>query len=199
MDVTEKLGPDSYVEMYEILEEFKSPDGSRVLDDESLEDRRSNDGLVIPLIYHNILNSRDVDFLMHMLHSLHRDEMLPMVQHYLVKINVGKASIRPLHDPFSFMCIRIILQNSITEFDIPFVCALKKDLCVATGLIDTPYLIQFLWWKRHPICLHFQAPYSCSSFIKGGLSNHANDDTFRRNNVKTIEVVFNSVIIYYRY
>ena len=192
MDVTEKLGPDAYVEMYQSLEEFKSPDGTRVLDDDSLDDRRSNDGLVIPLIYHSILNSRDVDFLIYMLRALHRDDMLPMVQQYLLKINMGKPAIRQLHDPSRFLCIRAVLLDSVTEVDIKFVSVLKKELCVASGLLEMPYLIQFLWWKRYPICLYFQAPVACAGLIKDGLTKQS--QTFPQTNVSKIEVEVHSVV-----
>lgn len=195
MDVTEKLGPDAYVEMYQSLEEFKSPDGTRVLDDDSLQDRRSNDGLVIPLIYHSILNSRDVDFLIYMLRAVHRDDMLPMVQQYLLRINMGKPSTRQLHDPSRFICIRVILLDSVTEVDISFVSVLKKDLCVASGLLEMPYIIQFLWWKKYPICLFFQAPISCSNLIKDGLSK--NLQAIQQTEVCKIVVEVHSVVFTY--
>lgn len=195
MDVTEKLGPDAYVEMYQSLEEFKSPDGTRVLDDDSLQDRRSNDGLVIPLIYHSILNSRDVDFLIYMLRAVHRDDMLPMVQQYLLRINMGKPSTRQLHDPSRFICIRVILLDSVTEVDISFVSVLKKDLCVASGLLEMPYIIQFLWWKKYPICLFFQAPISCSNLIKYGLSK--NLQAIQQTEVCKIVVEVHSVVFTY--
>lgn len=195
MDVTEKLGPDAYVEMYQSLEEFKSPDGTRVLDDDSLQDRRSNDGLVIPLIYHSILNSRDVDFLIYMLRAVHRDDMLPMVQQYLLRINMGKPSTRQLHDPSRFICIRVILLDSVTEVDISFVSVLKKDLCVASGLLEMPYIIQFLWWKKYPICLFFQAPISCSNLIKDGLSK--NLQAIQQTEVCKIVVEVHSVVFMY--
>ena len=195
MDVTESLGPDAYVEMYQSLEEFKSPDGTRVLDDESLQDRRSNDGLVIPLIYHSILNSRDVDFLIYMLRSMHRDDMLPMVQQYVPKINMGKPSVRPLHDPSRFMCIRIVLLESVTEVDIAFVSVVKKELCLASGLLDIPYIIQFLWWKDNPVSLHFQAPIACSSLIREGISKFSL--TFYKHNIDKIEVEIQSVVFSY--
>ena len=195
MDVTEKLGPDAYVELYQSLEEFKSPDGTRVLDDDSLQDRRSNDGLVIPLIYHSILNSRDVDFLIYMLQAVHRDDMLPSVQQYLLRINMGKPAIRNLHDPSRFMCIRIILLDSVDEVDISFVSVLKNELCTASGLLEAPYIVQFLWWKKPPICLYFQAPISCSSIIREGISKHS--QTFQQNNVCKIEVEIHSVVFVY--
>lgn len=192
MDVTEKLGPDAYVEMYQSLEEFKSPDGTRVLDDDSLQDRRSNDGLVIPLIYHSILNSRDVDFLIYMLRAMHRDDMLPMVQEYLPKVNMGKPSVRPLHDPSRFMSIRVVLLESVSEVDIAFVSVLKNELCAASGLLDIPYIIQFLWWKNQPIRLYFQAPIGCSSLIRGGMSKFLH--VFEKYNIFKVEVEVHSVV-----
>lgn len=196
MDVTEKLGPDAYVEVYQSLEEFKSPDGTRVLDDDSLQDRRSNDGLVIPLIYHSILNSRDVDFLIYMLQAVHRDDMLPLVQQYILRINMGKPAIRNLHDPNRFLCIRIVLLDSAKEVDIQFVSVLKNKLCTASGLLETPYLIQFLWWKQDPICLYFQAPIACSNIIRNGISEHS--QLFQHNNVHKIEVEVHSVAFVYQ-
>lgn len=195
MDITEKLGPDAYVEMYRSLEEFKSPDGTRVLDDDSLQDRRSNDGLVIPLIYHSILNSRDVDFLIYMLQAIHRDDMLPMVQQYLLKISMGKPAIRHLHDPSRFLCIRATLLDSVKEVDISFVSVLKKELCVASRLLDTPYMIQFLWWQKYPICLYFQAPVACSSLIRDGIPTHS--QILQHCGVHTIAIEVHSVIFSY--
>lgn len=192
MDITEELGPDSYVEVYQCLEEFKSPEGTRVLDDDSLDDRRSTDGLVIPLIYHSILNSRDIDFLLYLLQAVHRDDLIPSVQEYILRIDMGSPKVRNLHDPNRFTYIRIVLVDSVQEVDIPFVSVLKNKLCMASEFLETPYLIQFLWWKQDPVRLYFQAPISCTGVIRNGISKHS--QVFKEKNVSRIEFEVRSVV-----
>ena len=166
LDITDKLGPESYAALYHCLKELRCPDGTPFIDPSSLKDRRSPDGLLIPLVYTSLCNCRDVDLLVHLLEALHREDLVPMVHAYIPKIGMGAPVVRIVPDVKRFFVVKVFMNEAVRHINLSIVSVIKHDLCVGFGLCDKPYLMQFIGWTTNPICLSFQLRIPCMQFVE---------------------------------
>lgn len=166
LDITDKLGSDSFAALYHCLKELRCPDGTPLLDPGSLKDRRSPDGLLIPLVYTSLCNCRDVDLLVHLLEALHREDLVPIVHAYIPKVGMGTPVVRIAPDVNRFFVVKVFMNEAIRHINLSIVSVIKHDLCVGFGLGDKPYLMQFIGWTTSPICLSFQLPIPCIQFVE---------------------------------
>lgn len=147
------------------MEEFRSPDGSQIFDEEELNDHKSIDSLLIPIVYTNMCNCRDVDVLIYILKVLGREDALPVIQEYIPKVDMGYEGPHSIHEPDQFIGIHFALGTS-EPVDIPRISAIKNSLCSCFDIAESPHLIQFLGWAGEPMTLTFQAPVSFALRIK---------------------------------
>lgn len=171
LDITELLGQESFPDLYHYLVQLRCPDGTPIIDVNSLHDRRSPDGLMTPLVYMNLCTSRDVDLLIHLLHGLKREDLLPMIQEYIPKIGMGVPYVRAVYDENRFFAVKAFLNPAIKHVDLGIVSVVKHSLCVSFGLESKPYIIQFIGWKADPISLHFQVPIPCMYLVQEGIAS----------------------------
>lgn len=132
------------------------PDGSSYIDSSYLKDQRSPEGLLIPLLYNNLLVSHDLDLLIVILRGLGRDDLMPLLRDYSSKLVVGFPIFRPIQDSERFFSLLVELQPRATELDLEGVCYIKQEMCDMLGVTSAPYLLQFLGWRKAPIVVQFQ-------------------------------------------
>ena len=159
----------------------------------SLRDRRSPDGLVTPLVYMNLCTSRDVDLLIHLLHGLKREDLLPMIQEYIPKVGMGSPYVRAVYDENKFFAVKALLKPAIKHVDLGIVSVVKHSLCVSFGLGSKPYMIQFIGWKADPISLHFQIPIPCMYLVQEGIA--ASTCNFTSCGIEKLELEINNASI----
>lgn len=160
LEITDKVGPDCFPEFYHCLKELSCPDGTQFIDDSYLKERFSPEGMIIPLLYNNLLISQDLDLLVTLLRGLGREDLLPLLREYSTKLTVGFPVFRPIHDTTSFFSLVVELHPSVTELDLEGASYIKQELCRLLGVGAAPYLLQFLGWKKDPIVAQFQVHLS---------------------------------------
>ena len=170
-EITDKLGSHCVPELQHFLLNLKCPDGSPLISTESLYNCRTIDGLLIPLVAGNFCTPRDLDILIHILHGLKRQELLPMISAYVPKITVGKPFVRSVNNGNEMFVVRVVLNKALKQVDLGIVSAIKHDLCSCFCMKQKPFLMQYLGWKCSPIVLHFQVPISCMQKVEEGLKN----------------------------
>lgn len=195
LDITNKLGPESFADLYHCLKELRCPDGTPLIDPDSLKDRRSPDGLLIPLIYTSLCNCRDVDLLIHLLECLHRHDLVPVVQEYIPRVGMGTPVVRAIHDVNKFFAIKVFMNETIKRINLGSVSMIKHDICKGFGLCDKPYLMQFIGWTSNPICLSFQLPISCMHFVEERIVTLA--PTLLTNGIEKLTLEINSTTFTY--
>ena len=168
-NITEKLGPSCVPEIQHFLLNIRCPDGTPLFNDETLYDRKTIDGLLIPLVTSNFCTPRDLDILIHILHGLKRQDLLPLISAYVPNVTVGKPFVRPCGN--AMFVIRVILNEALKRIDLGIVSAIKHDLCTCFGIQQRPFLIQYIGWQCTPIILHFQVPNACMQLVEEGLHN----------------------------
>lgn len=173
-DIAEKLGRESYADLHHYITQIKCPDGTPLIDPETLKERRSPDGLLLPLIYTNLCTCRDVDMLIYLLRALNKENILHLLREYVPKVGMGIPSVRPVYDNDKFFSVKAILNPAIKHADLGVVSIIKHALCVAFGLDERPYLIQYIGWTTNPISFCFQVPFACMHLVQDGiaLSSH---------------------------
>lgn len=187
---TERIGSDSYTELYHCMEQFRSPDGSQIFDEEELSDHRSIDSMLIPIVYSNMCNCRDVDVVVYVLKALGRDDILPVIQEYIPRVDMGAEVPHPVHEPAQFFAVHFALGTS-EPVDIPRIAAIKHSLCACFGFEESPHLIQFLGWEGEPMILSFQAPMACTLLVIEGIMKHP--DEIKRHGIVHANVDINGV------
>lgn len=191
LEVSEALGVQSYAELYHFVTSIRCPDGSRLVDLDSFRERRTADGIFLPLMYTNICSSRDVDFLVHLLESLHRDDLLPLVREFIPKTSVGSSVPHVVFNPNKHFVFKVVLNPAIKHIDLGMVSALKHAVCVGMGIEDQPYLIQFLGWTDKPITLHFQVPMGCMFLVQDCIADVECARDFASNGIIRIDLEIN--------
>lgn len=168
-NITEKLGPGCVPEIQHFLMNIRCPDGTPLFNYETLYDRKTIDGLLIPLVTSNFCTPRDLDILIHILNGLKREDLLPLISAYVPKVTVGKPFVRPSGD--GMFLIRVVLSEAIKRIDLGIVSAIKHDLCTCFGIQQRPFLIHYIGWQCTPVILHFQVPNACMQLVEEGLHN----------------------------
>ena len=158
LEITDQLEPDSFVELYHFLKELCCPDGSRYVPAGYLKGQlHSPEALLIPLLSNNLLASHDLDLLVAILRGLGQDQLLPLLRDYSAKLTVGLPGFRPVQDQEKFFSLLVELEPRATELDLEGVCYVKRELCELLGVESSPFLLQFLGWRKPPIMVQFQA------------------------------------------
>lgn len=188
--ITEKLGPSSVPELQHFLLNIKCPNGSSLLNSESLYDCKTIDSLLIPLVTANFCAPRDLDILIHILNGLKRQDLLPLISAYVPKITVGKPFVRSSGKSDEIFIVRVIMNEALKQIDLGIVSAIKHDLCTCFGIQQRPYLMQYVGWQNSPIILHFQLPVACMQLVEGGLQSSVSQ--LSGNGISCIKLEFNN-------
>ena len=188
IDITEALGPDSYAQLHHYLSELRCPDGSRLIDIETMRERRTPDGLLIPLVYNNLCCCRDVDMLIHIAHAMNREDLLPMIQEYIPKVTVGTPNSRVIFENKEFFILKGFLNPAIKHVDLSIASVLKHAVCTIFGIQDKPYLMQFVGWEDNPIALQFQFPIACLPMVEENISDVSCMREFVSNGIEKLEL-----------
>ena len=185
-DIAEKLGLQSFSELQHYLLQMKCPDGTPLIDPDTLYGRRTTEDLIAPLIASNLFSNQDLDPLIHILHGLQRDDLLHLVSAFVPKVTVGKPTVCDIPDQHQVFVVKINLNQAIKQLDLGIVSAIKHDLCACFGISQKPYLIQYIGWKQDPIVLHFQVPFPCMHLVEDGLEHNLSE--LHGNGIDTVEL-----------
>ena len=141
LEIIDLIGQNSYAEFYYYLKELQCPDGTKFFDESYFYDHRSPDSILIPLLYNNVIVSRDLDVLIAVIRGLGRDDILQTLKDYSSKINIGFPTFQGIQDTERFFSLDIQLDPSIADLDLEAVCYIKQDMCEALGVEKVPYLL----------------------------------------------------------
>lgn len=194
-DITEKLGAHSFAELQHYLLQMRCPDGTPLVDAESIYSRKSTDALLIPLVANNLCNSRDLDILIHVLRGLQREDLLPLISAYVPRVTIGTPYVRPIDDECKTFIVKVVLNQALKQLDLGIVSAIKHDLCSCLGISQKPYLMQYLGWEQDPIVLHFQIPIPCMHMVEEGLEHHFSE--LHGNGIDHVELEINNTTFCY--
>ena len=194
-DITERLGSHSFAELQHYLLQMKCPDGTALVDADSIYARKSTDALLIPLVANNLCNSRDLDILIHVLRGLQREDLLPLISAYVPKVTIGTPYIRPIDDDGKSFVVKVVLNQALKQLDLGIVSAIKHDLCTCFGILQKPYLMQYLGWEQDPIVLHFQVPMACMHMVEEGLGHHCSE--LHGNGIDYVELEISNTTIHF--
>lgn len=167
LEITDKLGPNSFPEFSFFLKGMYCPDGTRLVDDSYLTGQHSPEGLLIILLHNNLLSSQDLDLLITLVRGLGRGDLLPLLHDYSSKLTVSYPAFKAIQDTDRFFSLLVGLQPRVTELDLEGVCYIKQEMCELLGVEEAPYLLQFLGWKRQPdIVVQFQLHVSLAGRVR---------------------------------
>ena len=185
LDITDKLGPNSFPEFSFFLKGLYCPDGTRLVDDSYLVGQHSPEGLLIALLQNNLFSSQDLDLLITIVRGLAREDLLPLLHEYSSKLTVSYPAFKAVQDTERFFSLLAVLQPRVTELDLEGVCYIKQEMCEILGVEEAPYLLQFLGWKRQPdIVIQFQLHAS----LAGRLREAVHDSTKSLENFTVFEM-----------
>lgn len=174
LEVIDQLGPDCFPEFNLFLRSMYCTDGSRFIDQSYIKDQRSPEGLLIPLLYNNLLVSQDLDVLITLLRGLGREDLLPLLHNYSSKLTISYPFLKPIQDTEHFFSLLVCLQQRVTELDLEGVCYIKQEVCDLLSVAKAPYLLQFLGWKRNTnIIVQFQAHICLADRVKEVVHSHS--------------------------
>ena len=174
LEIIDQLGPDCFPEFSLFLKGLYCTDGSRFIDESYLKDQRSPEGLLIQLLYNNLLISQDLDMLIVLLRGLGREDLIPLLHSYSSKLTICYPVFKPIQDTEHFFSLLVCLQSRVTELDLEGVCYIKQEVCDLLGVAKTPHILQFLGWKRDGnIVVQFQAHMSLADRVKELVHNNS--------------------------
>lgn len=157
LEIIDQLGPDCFPECSFFLKSLHCPDGSRYIDQSYLRDQRSPEGLLIPLLYNNLLVSQDLDMMITLLRGLAREDLMPLLHSYSANLTISYPAFKAIQDTERFFSLLVCLQPRVTDLDLEGVCYIKREVCDILGVVKAPYLLQFLGWKKNAsIVVQFQ-------------------------------------------
>ena len=130
------------------------------MDEKYFLDQTSPDGILIPLLHNSFFVSRDMDVVITVLQGLGRNDILPLVELYSSKIDIGYPAFRAMQDVERFFALYIELHPAIDDLDLEAVCYIKQDICEVLGVEKIPYMLQFLGWMKDPVIVRFQVHLS---------------------------------------
>ena len=107
-----------------------------------------------------------MDLLIAVIRGLGRDDLMPLLQDYSSKIAIQYPVLKPIQDTKRFFSLLVELHPGVLELDLEGVCYIKQDICRMIGVEGTPYLLQFLGWKKPPIVIQFQVHISLVDRIR---------------------------------
>ena len=86
-----------------------------------------------------------------------------MVEKYCSKATLCHPVFKAIKDTVHFFSLRLDLDPDVCmDLDLQTVSLVKRDVCHNLGIERTPYLLQFIGWRRVPLIVQFQ------SFLLGG-------------------------------
>ena len=192
-NVTEKLGSNCVPELQHFLLNVRCPNGFPLINPESLYDHKTIDGLIMPLVTANLCTPRDLDILIHILHSLKRQDLLPLIAAYVPKITVGKPFVRPPSNGDEVFVVQVVFNEALKQIDLGIVSAIKHDLCTCFCMQQRPFLMQYIGWQCAPVILHFQVPCECLQLVEGGLQDSISQ--LSGSGIECIKIDINSTTI----
>ncbi len=191
LKIYERLGPLSYPELYHFISSVRCPDGSQLVNPEAFQERRTPEGVMLSLIFSSICSALDVDFLIYLLQSLHRHDLLELVRDFVAQVSVGRPEMRDVYNPSKHFLLKMVLNPAIKHIDIGMVSALKHAVCVRMGIEDRPYLIQYMGWTDKPITVYIQVPVGCMFLVQDCIADVDCARDFASNGIVRIDLEIN--------
>ena len=109
----------------------------------------------------NLISSQDVDLLITVIMGIGRQDLVPMVEKYCSKATLCHPVFKAIKDTVHFFSLRLDLDPDVCmDLDLQTVSLVKRDVCHNLGIERTPYLLQFIGWRRVPLIVQFQVHFS---------------------------------------
>jgi len=119
------------------------------------------DALFVPLIDMNLISSQDVDLLIAVLVGVGKNDLIPLVGNYCTKATICHSVFKLIKDPVDFFSLRLDVDPDVcVDLDLQMVSLIKRDISQHLGVEKTPYLLQFIGWRRVPLIVQFQVHFS---------------------------------------
>ena len=192
-NITEKLGPSSVPELQHFLLNLRCPNGTPLLNAESLSGHKTVDGLLMQLVDAKLCTPRDLDILIHILNGLKRHDLLPLISAYVPKITVGKPFVSSMGNCDQMFIVRVVLNEALKQIDLGIVSAIKHDLCSCFRMHQRPFLMQYIGWQNSPLILYFQVPNACMYLVEEGLQNDISH--LSGNGIDYINIIINGTVL----
>ncbi len=161
-NISKELGDDLMAEVYFCLKQLMSASMGRFLDETCFPEALSTlDALFMPLMDLNLISSQDVDLLVTILIAIGRKDLLPLVETYCSNATLCHSVFKAVKDTRNFFSLRLDIDPDVcVDLDLHTVSLVKKDICRHLGVERTPYLLQFIGWRRVPLIVQFQVHFS---------------------------------------
>lgn len=198
LEIIDQLGPDCFPEFSFFLKGLHCPDGSRFIDQSYLGDQRSPEGLLIPLLYNNLLASQDLDMVIALLRGLGREDLMPLLHTYSSKLTISYPVFKAIQDTERFFSLLVCLRPGVTDLDLEGVCYIKQEVCDILGVAKAPYMLQFLGWKKDAsIVVQFQVHLCLADRVKEAARENAH--TQRLENFSWFEMQVRGCVFHYKF
>ena len=161
-NVSKGLGEDAMAEVYFYLRQMMSASGGKFLGESCFPVTFTTiDAFFVPLIDMNLISSQDVDLLIAVLLGVGKKDLIPLVESYCSKATICHSVFKLIKDPIDFFSLRLDVDPDVcVDLDLQTVSLVKRDICVHLGVEKTPYLLQFIGWRRVPLIVQFQVHFS---------------------------------------
>ena len=106
----------------------------------------------------NLISSQAVDLLITVIMGIGRQDLVPMVEKYCSKATLCHPVFKAITYTVHFFSLRLDLDPDVCmDLDLQTVSLVKQDVCHNLGIERTPYLLQFIGWRRVPSLFSFKS------------------------------------------